>query len=199
MPTPPAAPNHQNAVGRLARAAFVQQGPSHLIVRQTDRIFETDGFGKNVHGLGRRHDIFGIAAAPLREIARAQQHLLADRDPLNPVPDSRNPAGDVVAGIGGQWRHPFVDAAPDQDVGLADAKGLGADLDIMRARLRNFPVHIVERFGAPGPMHQHSFHRGRSCLRFPALPRTIFENSSYYENYCNNAVAVYGVGSSNPP
>src|SRR5256885_16456612 len=66
--------------------------------------------------------------------------------------------GDVVAGIGRQWRHPFVDAAADQLVRLADAEGLRTDQDVPLAQGRRWNLGVVERLRAPRTMYQYDLH-----------------------------------------
>src|SRR5207237_7247615 len=61
-------------------------------------------------------------------------------------------------GVGRQRWHPFVDAAADQLVGLADAEGPGADQDLPLARRRHWRVGVVERLRPSGAMHQYRFH-----------------------------------------
>ena len=126
-----------------------------------------------MNGVGRRHDIVGVAAAALREIACAQQDHLSDLEIVDAGADGSDATRKVIAGIGGQRRHPFVDASPDQDVRLPDPEGLGPDLNLALARQGNWQVHIVERIGATRPMHQHCFHgpRPRPGLVFSKMIR----------------------------
>ena len=111
-----------------------------------------------MHGVRGRGDVLGIAAAALGKVARAQQHALADGNPGNQRAYGFDLSGDVVARIGRQRRHPFVDAAADQLVGLADAEGPGADQDLPLARRRHWRVGVVERLRPSGAMHQYRFH-----------------------------------------
>ena len=50
-----------------------------LEVAQADRVVEGDAVGQHERRVGRHADVLGIAAAALRQFARAHQHALADR------------------------------------------------------------------------------------------------------------------------
>ena len=109
-------------------------------------------------GIRRRGDHLGVAAAALRKIAGAQQHLLPDLDIADAAADGLDPARDVVAGVGRQRRHPFVDAAADQLVGLPDPEGFGPDQHIGFAEHGQRDVLILQGFRPAGAMYQDSLH-----------------------------------------
>ena len=122
--------DNQYGFGRAVMAAFLQQRKRHLVVGKAYGGLQIDAVGKQMHRIGRRHDIFGIAAATLGKIAGAEQHLASDPDAFHAGPDGGNAAGDVVAGIHGQRGHPFVDATAEEHVGLANAESLCTDLHL---------------------------------------------------------------------
>jgi len=138
--------------------AFIQQRPRHLIVGKANCGLEIDLLGQQMDGFRRRCDHFGIAAATLRKITGAKQHFLSDPDIAHAAADGLDPARQIVAGVGRLRRHPLVDAAPDQFVGLPNPKRFGADQHIAFADLGHRDVLILQGFRPPGAMYQDSLH-----------------------------------------
>ncbi|MGY4594130.1 hypothetical protein ACVWXL_001876 [Bradyrhizobium sp. GM22.5] len=166
-------------------AALVQQRVSDLVVRQAHGRLQIDIVGQHMNGVRRRDHIVGVAAAALRQVACAQQHLLADRKPLDAGPERGDAAGDVVARIGRQWRHPFVDATPDQHIGLPNAaERFGANLHLAWSGHRHRKLNQFECIRPTRLTHQH---RSHDVTR---LPSHIFENHTVYENYCKMVVGA---------
>lgn len=165
-------------------AALVQQRVSDLIVREAHGGLQIDIVGQRVHGIRGRDHIVGVTAAALGQVARAQQHLLTDRKALDAGPERGNAPGDVIAGIGRQRRHPFVDAAPDQHVGLPHPECLGPDLHLAGSGHRHRKLDQFERLRPTRLTHQHRPHD------FTCLPTHIFENHIHYENYCKMVVGA---------
>ena len=141
----------------------MQQSASDLVVGKTDRAFEIDILGQCVRHVGRHRDELGIAAAAARQVARGEQDFLPDGEVLHVPAHGGDAAGGVVAGIGRQRRHPFVEAGADQHVRLADTEGFGADQHIVVADLRRIDVDIVEDVRSPGRANQDCFHHRPLC------------------------------------
>ncbi|MEY9701928.1 hypothetical protein ABIE71_004671 [Bradyrhizobium diazoefficiens] len=129
---------------------------------------QIDMVGQCVNGVRRGNHVVGVAAATLRQVARTQQHLLADGKPLHAGPERGNAARDVIAGIGRQRRHPFVDATPDQRVGLPDPERLGPDLHLPGARHGHRKLDQFECIRPTRLTHQHRPHD------FASPPQTAF-------------------------
>jgi hypothetical protein len=115
-----------------------------------------------MNGIGRRDDVFSVAATALGQIARAQQGFLPDRETLDARPERGNAASQVISGVGRQRRHPFVDATADQNVGLTDAKRFGSDLHLPRPGYGHRKIDQIKCIHPARLMHENRLHKSIS-------------------------------------
>jgi hypothetical protein len=143
---------------RPGHPGLVEERAGELVIREAHGVVRRDSLGEWEHGLRRNADRFRVAAAAEGEFPRAHEDWLpgahAARAGAEGIHDPRH----LVAGHGGERRHPAVYALAHEHVRAADSDGPRANAHLARCRLRQRLLHDLEYFRSSRLLHLDDFH-----------------------------------------
>ena len=155
----------QHALARPERAVADQaRGRRRVHDRQGGALLEAPAVGQGNEVPGAGHDQLGVGAE-----AAAAHHAISDRDPLGPLPQRLDLAGELVADDARRLRRVLVQAHPCEHVGEVHAGGLHPHPHLARAWLRIGPLLDLHYLG-PAVLGDHQRPHRAGRYRLTVLP-----------------------------
>ena len=132
--------------------------PCDLVVREPRYLVEIDALRHGIDLVLLRLHVLGIAAGAFLELARGDEHRLADFQAADPRAGLHDGAAHLDAGYRRQLRHPFVRALAHVGLRHADPDRVRLDQNFIHAGLGRRQLDVFEYFRSPGLRDAYGFH-----------------------------------------